>query len=87
MVSSMTSSLQFCISGVNNDTSINILDKVGSKITQNSITFSELEDFMHEIYDHEWAVYLLTKSLQVWISGVNDDTSINILDRVKSLIS
>ena len=70
-----------------NDTSINILDKVESIITQNSITFSELEDYMHEIYDYEWAVYLLTKSLQVWISGVNNDTSINILQRVKSLIS
>ena len=33
---------------VNNDPCINILDKVESIITQNSIILNELEDYMHK---------------------------------------
>ena len=51
------------------------------------MTFSELEDYMHEIYDYEWAVSLLNQSLQVWNSGVNNDPCINILDKVETIIS
>ena len=37
---------------------------------------------MHEIYDYEWAVSLLSKGLQFWIGGDNNDPGINILDKV-----
>ena len=39
-------------------------------------------------YQHSWqseVTHIL--NLEFWISGVNNDPSINILDRVKSLIS
>ena len=48
------------MSEVNNETSINILDKVESIIIQNSIKFTELEDCRHEY-------------LRLWMSGVFDD--------------
>ena len=41
---------------------------------------------MNEIYDYERAVSLLTKGLQFWISGDNNDPGINILDKVESII-
>ena len=137
----MTKGLQFWISGVNNDPCINILDKVESIITQDSMTFTELEDCMHEslrswmsdaFNDNSFTIlnvwsqqskqyqhsqqsgvtnilksiiftkledcrreYLLlwmsdvsmTTVLPFWIIGVNNDTNINILDRVESLIT
>ena len=83
----MTRRLQVTISGVNNDPRINILDKVESIITQSSITFTELEDCMHEYLRLLMNGVFHDQKLQVWISGVNNDTSINILDGVKSLIS
>ena len=58
----------FWMCGVNNETSINILDKVESIITQNSITFTELEDCRHEY-------------LRLWMSGVFDDQKFTILSR------
>ena len=64
----MTISLQFWISGVNNNPFINILDKVKSIITQNSITFSELEDCRHEY-------------LRLWMSGVFNDSRFTILNK------
>ena len=75
------------MSGLNNDTIINILDKVGSIITQNTITFTELEDRMHEYLRLWMSVSSMTKGLQFWISGVNNDACINILDRVELQIS
>ena len=63
----MTRSLQFWISGVNNDPCINILDKVESIITQSSITFTELEDCMHEY-------------LRLLMSGVFNDNKFTILN-------
>ena len=55
--------------------------------TLKSIIFTELEDYIREIYDYEWAVILLTKSLQFWISEDNNDPGINILDNVESIIT
>ena len=55
------------MSGLNNDTIINILDKVESIITQNSITFTELEDCRHE--------YLL-----LWMTDVFNDIRFTILN-------
>ena len=97
----MTKGLQFWISGVNNDPCINILDKVESIITQDSMTFTELEDYRHK-YLRLWVSYLfndnkltiMNKWSQQWFlyqhsrqSGVNNDTSINILDKVESIIT
>ena len=65
---SMTRGLQFWISGVNNVPWINILDKVESIITQNSITFTELEDCMHE-------------SLRLCMSGVFHDQKFTSLNK------
>ena len=141
MVSSMTTGLPFWMSGLNNDTIINILDKLESIITQNSITFTQLEYCRHEYlllwmsdvfndnsftilnvwsqqskqYQHSRQIgvtnilksiifteledcrreYLLlwmsdvsmTTVLPFWIIGVNNDTNINILDRVESLMT
>ena len=55
------------MSRLNNDTIINILDKEESIITQNSITFTELEDCKHE--------YLL-----LWMIDVFNDNSFTILN-------
>ena len=55
------------MSGLNNDTIINILVKVESIITQNSITCTELEDCMHE--------YLL-----LWMTDVFNDNKFTILN-------
>ena len=63
----MTRSLQFWISGVNNDPCINILDKVESIITQSSIALTELEDCMHEY-------------LRLLMSGVFNDNKFTILN-------
>ena len=63
----MTRRLQVTISGVNNDPRINILDKVESIITQSSITFTELEDCMHEY-------------LRLLMSGVFNDNKFTILN-------
>ena len=65
--SSMTKSLQFWISRVNNDPCINILDKVDSIITQNSNTFTELEYCRHEY-------------LRLWMSYVFNDKKFTILN-------
>ena len=64
----MTRGLEFWISGVNNDPCINILNKVESIITQNSITFTELEDCMHEY-------------LRLLMSGVFHDQKFTILNK------
>ena len=48
---------------------------------------TELEDYSHDIYDYKWVKSSKTKGLPFWMWEVNDDTSINILDSVKSLIS
>ena len=56
------------MSGFNNDTIINFLDNVESIITQNSITFTELEDCMHEY-------------LRLWISGFLNDQRFTILNK------
>ena len=64
----MTKSLQFWISGVNNDPCINILDKVKSIITQSSKTFTELEDCRHEY-------------LRLWMSGCFNDHRFTILNK------
>ena len=66
-MSSMTKGLQFWISGVNNDACIKILGKVESIMTQNSITFNELEDCRQE--------YLL-----LWMSDVFNDNKFTILN-------
>ena len=55
------------MSGLNNDTIINILVKEESIITQNSITFTELEDCRQE--------YLL-----LWMSYVFNDNKFTILN-------
>ena len=55
------------MSRLNNDTIINILDKVESIITQNSIIFTELEDCRHE--------YLL-----LWMIDVFNDNGFTILN-------
>ena len=55
------------MSRLNNDTIINILDKVESIITQNSITFTELEDC--------WQEYLL-----LWMIDVFNDNKFTILN-------
>ena len=55
------------MSGVNNDTIINILDKVESIITENSITLTVLEDCRHE--------YLL-----LWMTDVFNDNKFTILN-------
>ena len=55
------------MSGLNNDTIINILVKVESIITENSITFTELEDCRQE--------YLL-----LWMSYVFNDNRFTILN-------
>ena len=55
------------MSRLNNDTIINILDKEESIITQNSITFTKLEDCRHE--------YLL-----LWMIDVFNDNSFTILN-------
>ena len=64
---SMTKSLQFWISGVNNDPCINILDKVESIVTQNSIILTELEDYRHEYR-------------RLWMSDVFNDNKFTILN-------
>ena len=61
----MTKSLQFWISGVNNDSCINILDKVESII--HSIIFTELDDYIHE-------------SLRLWKRGFFNDQKFTILN-------
>ena len=72
---------------MNNDTSINILDKVESIITQNSITFTELEDCRHE-YLRLWMSGVFDdQKFTILMSGVNNETSINILDRVELIIA
>ena len=55
------------MSGLNNDTIINILVKVESIITENSITFIELEDCRNE--------YLL-----LWMTDVFNDNKFTILN-------
>ena len=60
--------LQFSISRVNNDTNINVLDRVKSIISQNSITFTELEDYTH-------------KYLRLCVSGVFNDNKFAILNK------
>ena len=77
----------FWTGGVNNDTSINILDKVGSIITQNSITFTELDDCRHEYLRIWMSGFFNDQKFPFWTGGVNNDTSINILDKVKSIIT
>ena len=52
-----------------------------------SIILTELEDYSHDIYDYKWVKSSMTKGLPFWMWEVNDDTSINILDCLKSLIS
>ena len=76
-----------------NDQKFTILNEWSQRCSQhpdslrNSIILSELEDNMHE-YLRLWMNGVFhDQKLQVWISGVNNDTSINILDGVKSLIS
>ena len=77
----------FWTGGVNNDTSINILDKVGSIITQNSIIFTELDNCRHDYLRLWMSGFFNDQSLQFWIRGVNNDTIINILDKVESIIT
>ena len=80
-------SLRFWMSRLNNDTIINILDKEESIITQNSITCTELEDCMHE-YLRLWMSDVFNdNSLRFWMSRLNNDTIINILDKVESIIT
>ena len=55
------------MSRLNNDTIINILNKEESIITENSITFTELEDCMNE--------YLL-----LWMTDVFNDNRFTILN-------
>ena len=55
------------MNGLNNDTIINILDKVESMITQNSIALTELEYCRHE--------YLL-----LWMIDVFHDNKFTILN-------
>ena len=83
----MTKSLQFWISGVNNDPCIDILDKVKSIITQNSITFTELEDCRHEYLRLWMSGCFNDHKFPFWTSGVNNDTRINILDKVGLIIT
>ena len=55
------------MSGLNNDTIINILDNVESIITENSITLTELEDCRNK--------YLL-----LWMTDVFNDNKFTILN-------
>ena len=61
------------MSGFNNDTIINILDNVKSIITQNSVTFTKLEDCRQE--------YLL-----LWMSDVFNDNNFTILNELSKQI-
>ena len=70
----MTRSLQFWISGVNNDPCINIIDKVESIITQNSNRFTELEYCRHEY-------------LRVWMSYVFNDQKFTILNELSQQLN
>ena len=101
------------MSGVKNDPSINILDRVKSLISYNlefwmsgvnndpSIqTLYGIEQYYSKFYNIEWDRRLpaqITTIMNEWclqwlqdyhygMSGVNNDPSINIIDRVKSLI-
>ena len=56
------------MSGVDNDPCINILDKVESIITQNSIILTELEDYRHEY-------------LRLWMSDAFNDQKFTILNK------
>ena len=42
---------------------------------------------MTKVYDYERVDSSMTKGLQFWISGVNNDPCINILDKVESTIT
>ena len=64
---SLTKGLQFWMSGVNNQTSIKILEKVESILTQNSNKFTELEDCRHEY-------------LRLWMSGFFNDQKFTLLN-------
>ena len=48
-----------------------------------SIIFTELEDYMHENLRLWMSCVFNDQKLQVWMSEVNDETSMNILDRVE----
>ena len=85
--------LRLWMSDVFNDQEFTILNEWSQRCSQhpdslrNSIILTELEDYRHE-YLRLWMNGVFhDQKLQVWISGVNNDTSINILDGVKSLIS
>ena len=83
----MTTVLPFWMSRLNNDTIINILDKEESIITQNSITFTELEDCMRE-YLRLWMSDVFNdNSLRFWMTRLNNDTIINILVKEESIIT
>ena len=56
------------MSGVDNDPCINILDKVESIITQNSILLTELEDYRHEY-------------LRLWMSDAFNDQTFTLLNK------
>ena len=56
------------MSGVNNVPCINILDKVESIVTQNSIILTELEDYRHEY-------------LRLWMSDAFNDQKFTILNK------
>ena len=88
------------MSGVFNDYKITILNEWSKQWSQyqyswqsevsnilKSLIMTELEDYSHDIYDYKWVKSSMTKGLTFWMWEVNDDTSINILDSVKSLIS
>ena len=75
------------MSRLNNDTIINILDKEESIITQNSITFTELEDCMRE-YLRLWMSDVFNdNSLRFWMTRLYNDTIINILVKEESIIT
>ena len=59
----------------------------GSIITQNSITFTELDNCRHDYLRLWMSGFFNDQSLQFWIRGVNNDTIINILDKVESIIT
>ena len=87
------------MSGVFSDYKITILNELSKQWSQyqhswqsevtdilKSIILTELEDYSHDIYDYKWVKSSMTKGLPFLMCGVNNDTSINILDSMKSLI-